>query len=191
MKLLWSQFVLALMLGAASISRAQEPTTAPSTIFPKGLWTMQLTGGYYTSVEADEQGVAPFTLNAAYYFDNRHAVQMELAGYGFEDDGRGENPVGVGLNVGLRYHFLEQGRFTMFIEGVLGILQADHEFPKGGTQFNFNEQLGLGATWQLTENAHFIIAGRFLHISNAAIKGADENPGFNGAGGYVGVLFKF
>jgi hypothetical protein len=174
-----------------SLVLAEETTTAPSTMFPKDLWTMQITGGYTTSVEADEQGVAPLTLNAAYYFDTRHAVQMELVGYGFEDDGRGENPIGIGLNVGLRYHFLEQGRFTMFIEGIVGILQADHEFPEGGTNFNFTEQLGLGATWRLNEDIHFIIAGRFLHISNAAIKGVDENPGYNGMGGYAGVLFKF
>ena len=56
---------------------------------------------------------------------------------------------------------------------------------------HFPVPLGLGATWQLNESTHFIIAGRFFHISNAAMKGVDENPGFNGAGGYAGLLFKF
>lgn len=210
MKLTWVHSILTGMVlgGCSAIAQAQDATpmsttlptaaaaravgtSAADTMFPKHLWTMQFTGGYYCSVEAGEDGVGPATLSANYYFDTRHAAQIDLVGYDFENDNDREDAIGIGLNLGLRYHFFEYERLTLFVDGAAGLFQADHAFPEGGTHFNFTEQVGLGATFRLNENAHLIAGARFVHISNAAIQGREHNPSFNGAGGYVGVLFTF
>lgn len=169
-----------------------ESLTSDS-MFPKGTRTMQFYGAYYHSIVDDEEIVnAVAALN--YYFDERHAFRVEIVGY--RNDVEGSSPdaddsVAGGVNVGLRYHFLEYQRFTMFFEGVAGMFYGSRNFPEGATHFNFNEQLGLGATFRLDEHAHLIAGARFMHISNARIRGEDENPGFDCLGGYFGLMFTY
>ena len=172
---------------------ADETDAKPTTMFPKGTWTSQFHAAYFHTVVDDEE-LSAAVASAGYYFDDRHVVRVEAVGYYFDVERPSpdaEDSLGTGLNLGLRYHFFERERFSAFIDGIAGFFYANKNFPEGGTHFNFNEQLGLGVTYRINENMHLISGCRYIHISNARIRGADENPSFDGLGGYLGVMFTF
>lgn len=174
-------------------AQADEPTTRPATMFPKGTWTSQFHGAYYHAF-ADDEEIVNAAASIGYYFDDKHVVRFELDGYRFDEEGGSgdaEDSLGTGFNLGLRYHFLEYERFSMFVDGIVGAQYSRRNFPEGGTHFNFNEQLGLGISYRLHDNLHLISGCRYMHISNARIRGEDENPGFDSLGGYFGVMFTF
>ena len=173
-------------------SEAQETQEASVSMFPKGLWTLQLNAAYLPSYETDDS-VGYGTIGGSYYFDERNSVLLELVGYSLDNAGDfdADDAVAGGGTLGLRYQFLEHQRLSLFVEGLAGFLQANHNFPPGGTHFNFALQAGLGATFRIADNVHLIGGARYLHISNAQIEGKDRNPNFNAVGGYFGVMFTF
>ena len=73
----------------------------------------------------------------------------------------------------------------------VAVSEADHRVPPGGTNFNFIEEFGVGATYRLSDNCYFIGGVRYFHLSNAHLHGADENPSLNGMGYYVGLMWTF
>ena len=180
------------LLAQASPAEAQDTREASVSMFPKGLWTLQLNGAYLPSYETDD-AASYGTIGGSYYFDERHSVLLELVGYSLDNEGDfdADNAAAGGGNLGLRYQFLEHQRLSLFVEGLAGFLQAEHNFPPGGTHFNFALQAGLGATFRIADNVHLIGGARYLHISNAQIEGKSRNPNFNAIGGYLGVMFTF
>jgi hypothetical protein len=181
-----------LLIAAPRASSAEEPAEAPASMFPEGMWTLQLYGAYVPSYETDDK-LASGTLGGSYYFGERHSVLFELAGYSFDPEGSfdAEDSCGGGANLGLRFQFFELDRLTLFVEGLAVMQEITHNFTQGGTHFNFNTQAGLGATFRIAENIHLIGGCRYVHISNAQIHGKSRNPNFNGVGGYLGVMFTF
>jgi hypothetical protein len=195
-----------LAMPAAPTAAAAEPAKAPAattgpadavlhapTMFPKGMWTLEFDAAYYHAL-ADDEDIYSGYAGVGYFFDRKHEVRAEFLGqYMYEegDSPDADDAAAFGANLGLRYHFYEYERLSLFIEGIAGFFYANRNFPQGGTHFNFNEQLGLGATFRLYDNAHVIGGVRYMHISNARIRGEDENPGFDGLGGFVGMLFTF
>ena len=191
----WVSIVASAMLllpyaGRALAQETRETETA--SMFPKGLWTLHLHGAYLPSYETDDE-VSYGTVGGSYYFDERHSLLIEFVGYGLDNAGDfdADDAAAGGGNLGLRYQFLEHQRLSFFVEGLAGFLQANHNFPPGGTHFNFALQAGLGATFRIADNMHLIGGARYLHISNAQIEGKDRNPNFNAVGGYLGVMFTF
>jgi hypothetical protein len=179
---------------AAQTTRPGGDDAVPrASMFPKGTWTMEYYGGYIHSVSQDEN-VSSGVVAGGYYFGERHALRAEVVGSFLDNDGTtsdADDSVAGGLNLGLRFHFLEHEGLTLFFEGIAGMFYGARNFPEGGTHFNFNEQLGLGATIRLDEHAHFFGGARYMHISNARIHGEDENPSFDGVGGFIGMLFTY
>jgi hypothetical protein len=192
-------YIAAIVMLSCAVASAQEPAQSTeteekrATMFPKGTWTSQFHAAYFHSI-VDDEDVDAAVASVGYYFDDRHVFRVEAVGYYFDEEGPNpdaEDSLGSGLNVGLRYHFLEYKRVSLFIDGIAGLFYANRNFPEGGTHFNFNEQLGLGVTFRLGENTHLISGARFMHISNARIHGEDENPSYDALGGYIGVMFTF
>lgn len=68
-------------------------------------------------------------------------------------------------------------------------MQTDHELRPGGTHFNFDERLGLGATWRLNQTAHLMSGARYMHISNADADGENHNRGADTMEFYLGLMF--
>jgi hypothetical protein len=194
--------LLLIALGA-DVASAQEtlPSTAPAvastapaeptTLFPKGSFTVGFNGGYYVDIESPNERVNPYTLEARWYIKDGFAIGVDVIGYtldaknGFDDAGAG------GFNLGLRHHVYERGDFSLFLEAAVGMVYADDEFPPGGTRFNYTEHAGVGVTYRLKDNLFFVGGGRFIHISNAYIHGRDQNPGINAFGGYAGLMWEF
>ena len=185
--------ILTTQAASAQAITGEAAAAAASTMFPKGTWTLDLYASYSASF-AKGESVTSGVAGASYYFAERHAVRAELVGHFLDNDGRdpdADDALAPGVNLGLRWHFLERDRFTLFIEGIAGMFYGGRNFPRRGTHFNFNQQFGLGATYRIDENVHLLGGARYMHISNARVHGEDENPSFDGLGGFVGVLFTF
>lgn len=163
-------------------------TSAPadaSELFPKGLNTIELTGGYITRYN---RHLTYGALGFGHYVADNVAVIPEIVGY----EGVSEAPSAQMLGVTLmgRLHFLTVGRLSLYGEIGGGILQGDRDFPPEGTRFNFTYQGGIGVSYHLSDRLDLLVRGSFLHISNGFIEGRDRNPAFNGFGGYVGLLWR-
>jgi hypothetical protein len=181
---------------AGETASAEAPAAAAkagASMFPKGTWTLDLYANHFASL-AKGESVTSGVAGVSHYFAERHAIRAEMVGYFLDNDGDSpdaDDAFAPGLNVGLRWHFLERERLTFFIEGIAGLFYGAHNFPQRGTHFNFNEQFGVGATYRIEGNVHLTGGVRYMHISNARIRGEDENPSFDGLGGFFGILFSY
>lgn len=184
MRILFGGVVVACLFLSAPAARADE-----GSVFQKGDWTVQVYGAYFDDVTPSDERIASGTAGVGYFFRDDWSINLELAGYDLDARNGGDDAAGGAVNLALRWHFLQRGRFTLFLEGSAGLLYADRKFPPGGTHFNYPLQAGLGATFRLNENVHLLGAFRYLHISNANVHGIDENPSIDSLGGYVGVMF--
>lgn len=193
---LWFLTVLLGGLVAVTVpAAAQQPDDATepeaASMFEKGTWTLELSGGTYDDVFTSGEKHHIGTVGTSYYFADRHSARVELTGYGLDAKDGNEDTTAFGGNLGLRFHFLEYQRLTLFADGFVGFYYADHKFPPGGTHFNYTVGGGVGATFRVYQNVHLFGAARYVHASNARIHGNDENPSVDAFGGYVGVLFTF
>ena len=166
------------------------------TMFPKGTWDLAFNGAYHETERKGDETVASATVSAGYYFADRLSVRGELVGYALDNKpgpslADADDAIGLGVNAGLRYQFIEYRRLTLFAEVYTGVLYSHRDFPEDGTHLNFTLQGGLGATFRLRDNVHLVGGVRHLHISNARLRGEDENPSFDGPGASVGLLFRF
>ena len=116
------------------------------------------------------------------------ALRFDTVGYRIlsKDDG-----IGIGVDVGARYHFYQHKRMTLFAEGTTGILYGSTPFPPEGTRFNLTYQAMVGSTYQVKDHTHLLGGLKFLHVSNGFVEGRDKNPATNTYGAFVGVMFTF
>lgn len=114
----------------------------------------------------------------------------ELGAWHFQQEG--EDAAGGSLAALLRWHFVNEGRLSLFVDGGIGLLGATDEVPDGGTEFNFMPRAGVGATWRPWDGEMRVLMGmRWHHISNARSSGAEDNPSRDGAMLYVGLAMPF
>ena len=88
----------------------------------------------------------------------------------------GSIELGLGLPV-FTYYFDTGTRFAPYIEGGLGLLYTDLRGYSLGGHFSFMENIGLGASYFLSENLAFNAMWRYRHISNANLY--DDNAGLD------------
>ena len=97
---------------------------------------------------------------------------------------------GIGGSLGLKWHFIRSQRWSAFVDGSVGLLYTDNEFPSGGTKLNVLSRANIGITWQMRRQLHLVTSLSLVHVSNG--KGlTEENPSFNGEGGYLGLVYRF
>ena len=168
-------------------------STASAEDFDKGSWKLQFTSSYISSSNTGfDDGSAKggqAAVGAGYYFLDNVGAYVDLVGYGLSQDEPDVDAWGGGLNLLLRWHFLRGQHWSVYADGGTGIVQFNEDFPAGGTQFNFIERVGLGASFRLDTNLHLIGGVRYLHLSNARIRGRDENPAMDSVEGYIGLMF--
>src|SRR5689334_16613394 len=99
----WSVLAAGLLLialggGVAPAQETSSPATAPAeptTLFPKGAFTLGFNGGYYVDVSFPNERVNPYTLEARWYVKDGFALGVDVVGYtldaknGFDDAGAG------------------------------------------------------------------------------------------------------
>jgi len=179
---------LALALLAGSSPTLAQEQAAPSHDFAKGVWTFSLYTGYARECSTDPQmGYA--AMGAGFFFRDDASINAEFRAYGV--DQKGDEAAMFELDLLIRHHVIKRENWTLFFDIGAGVAQATRDVPTGGTHFNFIEEAGVGLTFKLDDDLHLITGFRYWHLSNARIHGEDQNPGLNGYGGYVGLMWTF
>ncbi|MGJ3251263.1 MAG: acyloxyacyl hydrolase [Elainellaceae cyanobacterium] len=150
----------------------------------RGLQRWYVQGGGATTFENNFGLVGA---GVSHFFANGHSVNLELNGMAF--DQAGDDAVGLNLAVLLRWHFIRQRNWSLYVDGGAGILGTTNDVPSTGSSFNFTPQAGGGATIRLDDEKRLMVGLRWHHISNAELY--EGNPGRDSVLGYVGVNFPF
>jgi opacity protein-like surface antigen len=88
----------------------------------------------------------------------------------------GSVELGIGLPV-FTYYFDTGTRLAPYIEGGLGLLYTDLRGYELGGHFSFMENIGIGASYFLSDNLALNAMWRYRHISNANLY--DHNAGLD------------
>lgn len=154
-------------------------------------WRWGIYGSAAMDIRRDGEQYMGFW-TAEYFLVDDFSFNIDLGG-GYFHQGRDDpgDAFGANLNLILRWHLVARDSYSLFVEGGAGVLGTTEEIPAGGTNFNFTPQAGFGATFALDEEkgSRLYTGVRWHHISNARIKGADDNPGRDAAMAYIGVSF--
>jgi hypothetical protein len=164
-------------------SRADEPGIARG-----GNWTLASYGAYSHSFTGERASIGSGTIGIGYYPWNDFSLNAEL-GY-YRNDQKGPDANIAAADLLIRHHILDRGRFSVFLDAGASISCADQRTPYYGTYFNFMEEAGLGATFQLKDNLHLLGGVRYFHLSNARLNGPLHNPSINASQFYLGVMIK-
>lgn len=180
--------------GAAAHDRAdltlRLSQARPASQFGKaGSWWLSTGSGAAFAGRDNNVGYNAFVGFSAFLVDDVE-LNLELAGWYFDQQG---DDAGAGnFNLVFKWHFLDEGDWSLFVDAGAGVILSTDEVPPGGTGFNFTPRAGLGATFRLGDSPNRLLIGaRWQHISNARIEGDDSNPGRDSAMVYAGVMFPF
>jgi hypothetical protein len=180
-------FVLALMPAAA---RAAPLIDNGNDDFRKGTWVFETDLSYVHPIRFSDDKLYQAAFLGSYYFGDAVSLGGELAGY-YADQPGGDSDTVIGeAGVLLRWHFLTDEHYSLFVDGGIGFSIAEDEVPTGGTHFNYTPRGGVGATIELREGMHLVGGTRFFHLSNGNLHGRDQNPSFDGVQYYLGVMFR-
>lgn len=95
---------------------------------------------------------------------------------------------GLGVGPVFRWNLLQVRRLRLFADGEPDVFFTNHDFPAGGSKYNFFLRAAAGPAFRLTRS--FWVESRFLwaHISNDQGIGPG-NPAWQGRGVAVGVRY--
>lgn len=129
-------------------------------------------------------------LQYTYFLIDDFEVGAEGAFWGFFQS---DDAYGFSMSLVMRYHFYKAERWTAFADVGMGLLQSSDDVPDTGTDFNLMPRLGAGVTWQIFDDSpvRAITGLRWHHISNARIKGEEDNPARDAIGLYMGLMYEF
>ena len=176
---------------ASEIGGSVSSVSVKAAAFKKGSDVVFTYAHYDKEIEGDKS-IEVFDGRNEFgnYFYDGLAVILSLHATAFRGsrDDVSVDTEAVGGACMLRWHFVNQSRFSIYLDYGYGILMAHESFPPAGTKFNFSRQYGLGLTVKIRDWVHGVFGFRQLHISNG--KGiVPNNPSFDGAGGYIGYIF--
>lgn len=191
---------MAVVLLLASIARAGEPRISlqpaelepPAEIRdPKPRWGepghdwITLGGG----VAHDFADATDLNLHAAWthFIVPDAELTLELNAWAFSQ--AGDDAFGVSPAFALRYHVINEERWSIFGEAGLGLLLASDDVPADGTSFDFMPRLGVGFTREIAPDGTRLECGlRWHHISNARLNGDLNNPSRDAPMLFVGIV---
>jgi hypothetical protein len=104
---------------------------------------------------------------------------------------RGTNAYALGTTIGVRGRIYRRGRVSVFLEGEVGVSDADTFVPPRGTRFNYLALGGAGFTTRLAPGLHLLTAVKLIHLSNNGLAGRSRNPDIEAVGPHAAVLIKF
>lgn len=190
----WALGLVPCLLAGAGCATGQRGSTGdpPATAgtvdrsFSRGTWQVYDHVGFGIATDGRED-VALLTVGGGYHVLGGLSANVDLVGAVF--DRSGPNPIGGGFNLLLRWHPIRYDPFSIYVDGAVGVLQANRAVPQDGSHFNFTPQVGAGITYRIEEGLHLMVGGRLLHLSNAGI--GDSNPGINYSVFYAGIALGF
>jgi hypothetical protein len=175
--------ILVALMFLPSVTKADD---APP--FPKGLWTLDLTGSYANHIRYSEDKLAGGTVGVNYYVLDNFSLGLHATGYAVDQPV--DNGYGVGAEGWLRIHLLNIDRFTLYFDGGGGRGYFHPEEPAGGTNWNWTAKAGLGVGYRISDDAWLIGGARYFHISNGDQFGRENNPSFDAIQYYAGLMIR-
>ena len=176
--------------GVAGVARAARAADEP-TPFDKGTWNASVNAAYIQHIRFSVDELYNLNLSAGYYLWDNHSLNVELQGYWADQPFDSDVWIG-GIGVLGRWHFYRGSKWSLFIDGGGGVTYADQEFPQSpydGTNFNFTGKVGLGATYEISDDTHLIAGARYFHLSNGNYRNRDDNPTYDGIQFWGGVMW--
>lgn len=168
--------------------------TIPPAFGTKGSWRWVLYGGSAIDLRRDGE-TYHVVLAASDFLADDFSLDFELGGLFLNQQNKlpgAHDGVGANANVLFRWHFLSRDTWSLYADAGAGLLLATEEVPYGGTTFNLTPQAGTGVSLALGGGPERLMTGiRWFHISNARVRGQDNNPGRDSVYFYVGVSFPF
>lgn len=180
---------LAVPVAFCTAARAVPLFGRTGSAFPEGTKAFEVDAAYVHPIRFSDDHFYGTNLAASYYFGDEVSIGLDLQGY-FADQPN-DDTVLFGAGALLRWHFLADEHFSLFVDGALGGSFADAAVPELGTHFNYTARGGVGATIKLRDDLHLVGGTRFMHLSNGNVHGRDQNPSFDGVQFYAGVMFTF
>jgi Lipid A 3-O-deacylase (PagL) len=182
----WRRWGLSCMV-AGVLFCGGTPASAEEVLPKAGTWELGLRTGYIWGMRKHAEMI-PINLRVGYtVFKGQWwivpAGAFEVSAEPFvsvihsiRPGTHGSIELGLGLPV-FTYYFDTGTRFAPYIEGGLGLLYTDLRGYSLGGHFSFMENIGLGASYFLSENLAFNAMWRYRHISNANLY--DDNAGLD------------
>jgi lipid A 3-O-deacylase len=99
----------------------------------------------------------------------------------FDSGATGAGPVLAG-----RAEFLRRGNLSASVDGSLGVLWYDRDFPAGGSRYEFMWRLGPAISYSFTDRQTLSVVYTGMHVSNGQGE-SPHNPTYNAKG--LGVQF--
>jgi len=175
----------------SAVAPARDPNTPEleavaaieSNPFGRGRRTFSLAAA--GSVGEDQTSLQRVTLAARHHVldDLSLGLAGSLASARIDE---GDDGVGAGLQVMVRWHALRRSDWSGFVELGSGPLWLTEDYPARTSRFNFASEAGIGFTRRLSSGRRLIGGVRAMHISNAGLD--DHNPGHNSVVFYLGML---
>lgn len=102
-------------------------------------------------------------------------LSVGLFGEGLHINQSGDNALGLGAGVMLRWHFIESQTVSMFTEFGVGYVLFDSPVPVDGVTGDFTPRAAIGADFSLDARTTLGLQAGWLHLSNAQT--GENNPG--------------
>ena len=144
-------------------------------------------GGYGGSVQDKDDTFLLIGVGFDQFIADGLSLGLELNAMSFHQEI--EDTEGLNACLMLRWHFIRQRRWTMFLDAGAGLLVSLNDVPAQGSSLNFTPQAGLGFTFDLGDDIRLLTGMRWHHTSNANLY--RDNPGRDSFMGYVGLSFPF
>ncbi len=175
---------------------SQTPTHNTELPTPRSLTinsskpNIALNTGIYEAFDGDET-IGHLTAAVEYSWSGNLAFVFEFVGY-FVDQ-RANDAWGGGFNILTRWKFYNHQNTSLFFDGGAGIAEFSKRVPApDGTHFNFTLHAGIGLKHQINDDLIIHAGLRYIHISNAGLKGSgNRNPGIDGLGAYIGLTLNY
>lgn len=138
--------------------------------------------GYYPWQRLGLFGQLTLAKNSGYSTDNWKPALGKM----------NEDTFGIGANFMARFHLIDHGPWSFFLQGSLGGVHFDKDYPTRGTKWNIMSRLGASVSYHLSSSTTIEVGYRHMHISNGKMEGgADTNPAVDSQGIALGLNYSF
>ena len=131
----------------------------------KGSKRWDVVAGYAVDTEETENRLVRIGFEIEHFVENN--LSLDLGIHLLDVEQTGKDAMGLNASVQLRWHFIDEDSWSMFVEGGAGLVRMGANVPAGGSTFNFTIQLGSGFSFDAGNNNRWLVGVRWFHISNA------------------------
>lgn len=176
------------LLFASFQAQASEPKTSePKTEEQQPASSNYLIEAAYASAIDEEHNFHMTSLSAGKEFYRYKDVQLfglmvfsSIDGEAFDDfypelDAVKVSTTGTGVSGLVRWVPFRTSQNQLFIDGGLGAVYFDDEFPPNGSHWNFLIRFGGGLAYRVGDSSSLGVGYRWVHISNGTGNG-EQNP---------------